>query len=274
MCSPRRNETKLLILLALAFLTLCSPQRSYACSVPPSDEWFVEDFLIPPLDAPEGVTIRVVDGANDEWNGYPRDSIEIRNSSSTPLYLLGRSYEAHGNPAFQYEPLPVPIPKGRGPINKVVEHQAFHWGIDWEAIGNTDVDMEDLRFEWITMEGSGDAIRLNISYNRIDSGMGYVTDLEPLNQTGDHRPDMVTPPEPQSTELSLVYGTQLITVPVTVSYRINETYDPTSVARSARACDMLPLLLPIGGIVIGGMLVLAIIGIGFGIVLLQRRAQM
>ncbi len=157
---------------------------------------------MPPHDAPAGVTIRVVPAPTAD---YPRESIEIRNSSSTPLYLLGHAFLAEGNPAFHYEPLPLALPKGLGPTHKVMQNQTFRWDINWDSNVKPEVASEDRQPAWVA---EADALLLHIFWdNRIESSSGYVTVFEPRNRSGAPRPATVQPPAPQTTEIFLVYGT-------------------------------------------------------------------
>jgi hypothetical protein len=108
-----------------------------------------------------------------------------------------------------------------------------------------------------------DAVLLSIGHNKLMSDQGDVVDLAPRNQTGDNRPENVQLPAPQTIQLPLVYGTQMLHVPITISYMLNPAYHPDSVARSLTACRSSRLLLPslcLVGLVVGGCATLGWLG--------------
>ena len=53
----------------------------------------------------------------------------------------------------------------------------------------------------------------------------------------DNRPLTVTVPLSQALSLQVIYGTELISIPVTQSYTLNATYNPTRLQDEQAACD-------------------------------------
>jgi hypothetical protein len=93
-----------------------------ACtSAPPAPvPWFTEHIKINSRSLPAGVGLEVVPDANYR---ITNEYLIVTNSSSIPLYLTGTPMT--GNATF--EPLPMRLPTGTGPINKVVSSHAFRW---------------------------------------------------------------------------------------------------------------------------------------------------
>ena len=86
--------------------------------------------------------------------------------------------------------------------------------------------------------------------------------MQRRNQTSDNRPATVALPPPQHTELTLVYGDQRLVMPLTISYALNQTYDPHSVGRAATACSNGPFFSWVCLVGLGGTAVLVALSTG------------
>ncbi len=177
--------------------------------------WFKEHLQLGLLDLPAGVRVELV----------PRDapiadaSIVIRNSSSTALYVIGQ----HGIADPGYVDIGRKFPPGIGPLNKIVDGHAYKWHM------RLDGSSAAFDFAWIPEDNydQSDAVWLDSYHNNcIGTDVGTVVQLKPLNQYGGHRPAHVDVPNPQTALLSLIYGTEVLSIPLTISYSLNQDYQP------------------------------------------------
>jgi hypothetical protein len=220
MISTSRSTYSFIYLAILGLSFFSMPFTTYACSPPAPDFWFTEQISLPAADLPSGVGVRVLQITR---YAVTRDYVELTNRSATPLYIIGKFWAG----ATTFEPLPYSLPAGVGPMHKILSQQAFAW----EAIDT------QRHMAWnASTHDHPDAVLLSIDQNRVASDKGHIVDLAPRNQTGDNRPAQIQPPAPQTVLLPLIYGTQFLYVPVMISYAVNPTYKPNSVARSFQAC--------------------------------------
>lgn len=248
MFSARHSIRCLIGLIMLVTSFFCIPIVSYACSPAPPDPWFTEQIAVTSANLPSGVNIRVI--AITRY-GLTREYIEITNSSSTPLYIIGTPWTG-GN---TFAPLALALPPGVGPTHKVLNQRAF----TWRPVFDTPQSKARMDWEQGTIERP-DAVLLSIGHNTLMSDQGNVVELAPRNKTGDNRPADAQLPTPQTVRVPLVYGAQMLHVPTTVSYILNPAYEQDSVARSLKACSTAGFFVPgfcFVSLVIGGC-------IGFG----------
>jgi hypothetical protein len=224
MFGVRRSIRYLVWFTTLITSFLIIPTIGYACSPALPDPWFTERITPIPAELPLGVGVRVIQMTRYD---ITRDYVEITNSSPTALYIIGTPWTA--NTAF--ERVPLTLPPGVGPTHKIERQQA----VTWRPIFDT--PQSQARMGW-TQETSErkDAVLLEIHHNTLQSDQADVIDLASRNHTGDNRPTDVRLPDPQMVTFPLIYGTQLVEVPITISYVLNPTYKPDSVARSLNAC--------------------------------------
>ncbi len=192
------------ISLALAGALCAATAPSPVAPLP----WFIEHYRLGTVNTPQGVTVERIAA---ERVIISADAIVLRNTTSTPLYVIG----IHDVRDPQYEAIPVVLPPGTGPINKIVSGQAFAW-------------LVETSFTWVPDTWDHpDSIWLVSSFNnRIGSDSGSALVLKPLNDYGGNRPYDVKIPDPQSGLLRLVYGIEQLGIPVSVSYTLNENYKP------------------------------------------------
>lgn len=115
--------------------------------------------------------------------------------------------------------------------------------------------------------GAGESTQLYI--NEL---MAASPDLINQNRWSDDRPATVTLPASQKGQIHLASGDRLITVPFTLDYALNPSYDPVRLAKSTAACDramrygvladVLDTLTPIGFFAVGVTFSVVIIGLG------------
>ena len=209
--SKRRIMIPLLALTIMVLLSGCG--FGFGDAPPPPMPWFTEHVKIEPVNLPTGVGIQVIQQTN---HGVTQDILIVTNTSATPLYLAGEPIS--GDTTF--ETISVELPTNTGPIFKIVSGQAF----SWEPI----VDPPDspVRMGWKPKESFDhpDAAWLHIYGNRILGNSYVIVTLEPKNEFHARRPKNVEIPKAQSVALPLIYGTEIIQVPLTIAYTLNSDY--------------------------------------------------
>ncbi len=177
--------------------------------------WFTEHFQLGQLALPSGVGLQV---EPDPDTGMAGQFIVLSNSSPTILFVIGENYSS--DPPV-YEDISVQLPSGTGPINKVAAGVAFKWKLGLTGPNSGPVytwRLEDNHHHY-------DSVWLFAGlYNRIASDSGTVLNLKPRNEYGGYRPTNAKAPYPQNAALGLIYGTQELRIPLTVSYTLNEAY--------------------------------------------------
>jgi len=193
-------------LVGIALGMILAPASAAACSFifPP---WYTVTTTIQAPPLPPGVTLVEVP---EDPPGIGAKKLRISNTSATPLYIIAAL--ATGNTDF--EPIDHQFPDSRGPVGKVVDGVASRWAAPWY----TGQD------QW-TWEQKGPAATLYVTDERITADDGIVARF--ANNTGPDRPAGAPPPAPERLVVPLVYGTTLITIPMTVTYSLNPDYDPT-----------------------------------------------
>lgn len=158
--------------------------------------------------------------------------------------------------------LAVALPPDTGPLHKLINGQVFTWGPM-----SVDQDQPPV-LAWDKDRSNARGLEITAWPNYVDAGRGPLAAVQRRNQTGDNRPATVSLPPPQQTELTLVYGDQRLVVPLTISYALNQAYDPTSVRRAANACNNGPFFTWVCLVSLGGIAV--IVGVSAGLKRLQR----
>jgi hypothetical protein len=203
-----------------------------ACSPVPPTPWFTEHLTPGKVALPPGVSLGPTDS----------QTIVVLNSSSTPLYVIGELYTANK----EYEKLAVAFPSNTGPLHKLMDGQVF----TWRSV-TVDPDQPPV-LAWDNEPSTTDRLKITVWFEDVSAGRGRVARVQRRNQTGNNRPSNVAVPPPQQTELTLVYGDQQLTVPLTISYVLNQAYDPNSVREGTSGCNNGSLFLWVGLVGLGG----------------------
>jgi len=196
----------------LAAGALGAPAPAGACSysLPP---WYstAASLDIPPL--PAGVVL-------DKVAGSDGGKFRLSNTSSIPIYGIGK----FATGADEFAVIGPTFPDRFGPTMKVVDGQAWDWKPHYTG-----------EKVW-TWQPAGDAIELLIGGEAISMPNSYVAYF--TNEIGDNRPANAPLPPAERAEIRLVYGAELITIPVTVSYALNPDYEPDAGATATAFCDL------------------------------------
>jgi hypothetical protein len=197
-------------LLALTMIGSLAPAAACSYALPP---WYSTTISLSMPPRPPGVTFEEVgDGSGRTFR--------ILNTTATPLYLITN----FATGAQEFEDLGHTFPARFGPTSKVVDGVAWRW----EPPSYTG----EKGWTWQPARGP---VELVIGEIAIGSGDGYVAYFG--NEEGDGRPLNASPPPPTQVEIPLVYGTDLITIPVAITYALNPDYDPAAGAEAVANCD-------------------------------------
>jgi hypothetical protein len=241
LCMVFSTKPAFALLICVGILWLVqffTPSPVAACSPAPPTPWFVEQLSVGAASLPTGVSLRSLSPTR----------IAVSNRSTTPLYVIGQ-LDIGGT---EYEQLAIRFPPDTGALHRLVAGQLLTWGP-----GSAGPDKPPVLM-WNEDRLDTEALEIAAWPNSISSGRGSVAPIERRNQTGDHQPATVAVPPSQQTQLTLVYGDQLFTVPLTVSYILNKDYDPQSVARAMNACGSNSFVFSIAGATIAAMIALII----------------
>jgi hypothetical protein len=217
-----------------------------SCNRPWPDYWFTEVMTVNQQHLPQGVRLDVVNP------NQTTEYIQITNSSSTPLYIIAKPYLQVNH---QFEPMPIAYPPHTGPLHKVVANQVF----TWKSV--EDVKQQGRHWQWEKESRSPtDTILLSIVLESLTVSGGTVVNLAPRNQSGDNRPANPPLPPDQQIQIPLVYGSQPISIPVTISYDLNTAYDPHSLHKSNNACkNILSQSTLVGGVKIHNTIIFVLV---------------
>jgi hypothetical protein len=200
----------------LLILTFSRPSAIAACTPVPPTPWFREQLTLEPFPLPAGITIKTT-----------ATTIQIGNTSTTPLYLLGMRPDEREDVVHPYA-----LPAELVPLHKVVAGASFDWRRDFDP--HTPVPT----IGWFpSYDTPSETINLSVFQDRIFSWHATVLALEPRNRIGDKRPANPDLPRPQQMILTLVYGTEVLRVPMMISYLASSEYDPESVSKARHACQ-------------------------------------
>ncbi len=200
----------LTLLGVIGWALVGAPQPAAACSYRVQG-WYVVSATLrtPPL--PTGVTVVQ---PPSESSGASGKMITISNTTATPLYIIANFMTGEDT----FEPIDHTFSDGRGPTHKVVDGAVWKWSPP-------------------TWQLTSDAMELYIRDDAMSTNEGYVTYF--TSEIGDNRPDNVTPPPPEQLDIPLVYGTELITISIDVSYALNPGYNPHAMQQMAEVCRRL-----------------------------------
>jgi hypothetical protein len=211
MPSLLRRRWKTLILLAmLALATTTTPLPAAACSYSVPGWYKVSTTLGTPA-LPAGISVVESPGGR---------TISISNATPTPLYLIANFMTGED----EFEAIGQSFPDGYGPTHKVVDGHAWVWSPP-RYTGKSG---------W-TWQPSRNALELLITEGAIESNGGTVIYFNTM--VGDGRPADAAPPAPEQGEIRLVYGDELVVIPVEIAYELNPDYQPNAMADMARACN-------------------------------------
>ncbi len=217
----RRNWTLRLLLVGMLGWSLLPPHGAAArpaqqlsgfgsCSSPVSngDPWFIEELAFDAVMIAPGVVVEPI-------NSNTSDTVaQLRNASTTPLYLVEHQFYAK---KINTAAVPIVLADHTFVQNKVISDTVFTWTIDRER--NAD--------SWRKYD---ERQQITVSRTSLDTVLAGYIDHQVY---ADNRPLTVTVPLTQFFSLQVIYGTELISIPITQTYTLNASYNPTRAQDSA-----------------------------------------
>src|SRR6266511_1574277 len=189
---------------------LSTMKNGIVFNTPVEYPWFIEHIAFESVDLPAGVSVSFV----TDSTARPFEFIVFRNSSSIPLLVVAKPQDNYA----EFEATPFEYPPGTGPLYKVIDDQAYIWRAKYEHPGS------GFYYAWFKETERDDSIWLFVYDNTIWCQNAILSELEPRNQFGGDRPKDVAIPEPQQVIVPIVYGSDQIEIPISVSYTLNEEY--------------------------------------------------
>ena len=197
-------------------LTLCATlallTAACASAPPPPTPWFNEHIALGGAVTPPGVEFTITKDYSNRSVDFT-DNLVIVNSSSTPLFL-----EALPPPEGPYHQ-GLTCPKSL--CLKAVMGRAYAWGVPlfepdeepgWQPVEPSDEDAP---------------LALHIFGRSLGNGDFTVLWIDLRNPDTEDRPADVQIPEPQHVTLPYVYGSDIMTLRLTISYSLNHAYAPS-----------------------------------------------
>jgi hypothetical protein len=187
-----RTQTHYLFAFALLPFLFClvAPQTLFAGGVPQPPAWFVTRLSLVSPTLPDGIDIQ-----------SSGESLVIRNTSSTPLYLLRFFPTAQ---TLETADLSIGLPPAMGTTMKIANDHLWYW--------------EDRQKVWqITSQR---IIQLSV-YDAMD----YFPTLHMDTTSNLDRPPQVQLPLPQYASLHGLFGTDFIALPIVLRHELNPAYD-------------------------------------------------
>ncbi|MBA3468641.1 MAG: hypothetical protein H0T53_03255 [Herpetosiphonaceae bacterium] len=217
----RRNWTLRLMLVVVLSWTVVMPNGAaarpaqqlsgFGCSSS-SDPWFVETLAFDLTTIAPGVVVEPTDPS------MSNALAQLRNASTTPLYLVELQFYAK---KINTAAVPIVLADHTFVGSKVISDTVFTWTIDRERN----------EASWRKYDESQ---KITVSHDSLATVLAGYTDHQVF---GDQRPLTVTMPLPQVYTLQVIYGTELISIPVTQTYTLNATYNPTRLQDEQAACE-------------------------------------
>jgi hypothetical protein len=219
-------------------------ENGFVLNTPVEYPWFIEHIAFEPVDLPSGVSIAFV---TNESGRLSTEFIVFKNTSSTPLLVIGQPEDDYS----EFDATSFEFPPGTGPLYKVVNGQAYVWRIKYNHPGS------GYYYAWFKEGERDDSIWLYVNANQIRCQNAVIFDLEPRNQYGGDRPKNVQIPASQHILLSVIYGSERIEIPITISYTLNEEYRSfKSIQRKQTLYITLICLVSVSAIVLSTILLL------------------
>lgn len=236
---------------------LANPFSVAACEPAPIEPWFVETLQIwSSDDVPPG--IRFTEQNKGKILG-------LYNPTEIALYILGpgTNYSDREIPSTPFE-----LPRGFIALYHLELAKVFFWKSYYDSTS------ESMQWDWDTINyPDPETLKISVDDNQLTANRTPILPIEPINRVEDNRPETVDNPEPQIVLLTLIYGDELMEIPIEISYSLNPDYIPNGVELASKACrdiyTIYPLILIIVVVGIAGLF----LTLGFGIIYPLYRKQ-
>jgi len=246
------------ILLSFSVVTLFT-QNLFACSPAGPDPWFAIHLSLDQSTLPNGVQILQTDSTNE--------SFELINNDTEPFYLVREISPVLLLPAYgnEYRFPDSGLPEGYEPRYKITSQQVFFWGQQ---------SSQDTKKWMPNQDGTNNSTKASV---KIGADI-YILDEESRQIYQDNRPAGVAIPAPQNFKISGFHRGRPVEIKGTLSYSLNEAYDPHRLANGAEECDRLVKSLnnPLSGILSFTPLIVTLgvlSGLGFLVYKIIKRSK-
>ncbi len=206
------------VLLLLSSLMVLFTQSVFACSPAGPDPWFATKLSFDQSTLPSGIEIVQTDPTYEPY--------ALINKNSEPFYLVREINPvllstAYGN---EYRFPNSELPEGYEPLYKITTNQVYFWG---------QLSSQDTK-GWKPNTGGIN----NSAATRVRVGEDiYILDGESRQIFQDNRPAVVDIPAPQNFKILGFYRGNPVEIKGTLSYSLNEKYDPQRFAKGVEACN-------------------------------------
>jgi len=205
------------VLLSFSFIVLLV-QNVFACSPAGPDPWFATKLSFDKSSLPSGIEIVQTDPTYEPY--------ALINKNSEPFYLVREINPVLLSPAYgnEYRFPNSGLPDGYEPRFKITSSQVYFWG---------QLSSQDTK-EW--KPDSGGINNSSATRVRIDEGI-YTLDGESRQIYQDNRPEVLDIPTSQNFKILGFYRGTPIEITGTLSYSLNENYDPQGFAKGVKDCN-------------------------------------
>lgn len=189
---------------------LLPDQKAFACSPAPPDPWFATKLSFDQSTLPSGIEIVQTHPTYEPY--------ALINKSSEPFYLVRENLT-------DWKTFPnSELPKNYEPRYKITANQVYFWG----QLSSQDTE------GWEPNSGGIN----NSAATRVSIGEDiYVLEGESKQIYQDSRPAIVDVPDAQNFKIPGFYRGHPVELKGTVSYSLNEKYDPQRLANGVKACN-------------------------------------
>ncbi|MBU1970327.1 hypothetical protein KJ605_00915 [Patescibacteria group bacterium] len=203
-----KQATISFLIISISFFTFTV--SSFACSPAGPDPWYTEKLSFDNATLPDGIKIVEIDPTYEPY--------AFVNENSEPFYIVRPN-----NTDWKIFPNSE-LPKNYEPRFKITPGQVYFWG----QLSSKDTE------GW--KPNSGGINNSAVTSVEIDQSI-YSLDSESRQIYKDNRPETVDIPDPQNFTILAFYKGSPIEIKGTLSYSLNENYDPHSFEKGGEACN-------------------------------------
>ncbi len=207
------------VLLFFSLLVL-QTQNVFACSPAGPDPWFATKLSFDQSTLPRGIEIVQTDSNYEPY--------ALTNNNLEPFYLVREINPVLLSPAYgnEYRFPNSGLPEGYEPHYKITPNQVYFWG----QLSSQDTE------GWKPNSGGIN----NPAATRVRIGEDiYILEGESRQIYQDYRPAVVNIPDPHNFKILGFFRGNPVEIKGTLSYSLNEKYDPQRLAKGVEACNKL-----------------------------------
>jgi len=204
-----KQSTTSFLIISILFFTFTV--TSFACSPAGPDPWYIEELSFDNTTLPDGIKIVEIDSAYEPY--------ALINENTEPFYIVRPNNTGKTFPNSE-------LPKNYEPLFKITSNQVYFWG----RLSSEDTE------GW--KPNSGGINNSGTTSLKINQDL-YSLESESRQIYKDNRPKTVDIPDPQKFTILAFYKGSPIEIKGTLSYSLNDNYDPHKFEKSVEACNNL-----------------------------------